>query len=267
MKKIISTILALVCVLGLTACGGNEDMDYSAFREQAATCCAFVTNSEAMVGIDLRAVADQVTDRDWVMLSEQLNYSGMFMENGYVLKDAMNGYWNILEEQGSVRVAESALDYTKWAVEYTNGTYNVSIPMVAGDRTATMEVTMEEDQTVTGIVINIDYTFGEKMAKAGLNTLLGMGTVFLVLVFIILIISLFGIIPKLQNKKAAQKQDIATAAADNTIAQIEKREEQEDELADDLELVAVISAAIAAYEGSASADGFVVRSIKKARRA
>ena len=36
----------------------------------------------------------------------------------------------------------------------------------------------------------------------------------------------------------------------------------EEELVDDLELVAVISAAIAAYTGTSS-DGFVVRSIKR----
>ena len=42
-------------------------------------------------------------------------------------------------------------------------------------------------------------------------------------------------------------------------------EEQEEELADDGELVAVIAAAIAAYEGSTSTDGFVVRSIKRSK--
>ena len=39
--------------------------------------------------------------------------------------------------------------------------------------------------------------------------------------------------------------------------------EEEEELADDTELVAVIAAAIAAYEGT-STDGFQVRSIKRA---
>ena len=38
---------------------------------------------------------------------------------------------------------------------------------------------------------------------------------------------------------------------------------EEEELSDDTELVAVIAAAIAAYEGT-SADGFQVRSIKRA---
>ena len=35
---------------------------------------------------------------------------------------------------------------------------------------------------------------------------------------------------------------------------------------DDMELVAVIAAAVAAFEGKQSTDGFVVRSIRKARR-
>ena len=63
-------------------------------------------------------------------------------------------------------------------------------------------------------------------------------------------------------KKAAKEGK--TDAVDNTIAQIIEKEETE--LADDLELVAVISAAIAAYEGSTSTEGFVVRSIKKSNK-
>ena len=49
---------------------------------------------------------------------------------------------------------------------------------------------------------------------------------------------------------------------DKAIAQIVENEE----LSDDLELVAVISAAIAASEGAASTDGFVVRSIRRASK-
>ena len=103
------------------------------------------------------------------------------------------------------------------------------------------------------------YTLGEKMEKAALNTLMGMGTVFVVLILISLIISCFKVIPYLQNKKAnaGAKKDVA----DPVVEQIEQREETS-QLTDDLELVAVISAAIAAAEGT-SADGFVVRSIHR----
>ena len=87
-----------------------------------------------------------------------------------------------------------------------------------------------------------------------------MGTVFAVLILISLIISLFGYIPKLVGSKKKVPEKAQTEAADKVVAQIVENEE----LNDDLELVAVISAAIAAYEGSGSTDGFVVRSIRKA---
>ena len=48
------------------------------------------------------------------------------------------------------------------------------------------------------------------------------------------------------------------------MAQIEEQEEAVDET-DDLELVAVIAAAVAAYEGSATTEGFVVRSIRRCK--
>ena len=105
------------------------------------------------------------------------------------------------------------------------------------------------------------------MTKAGLNTLLGMGSVFCVLILIMFIIYLFGIIPKIQKKSAekkAKKQAVSTeTSVEKTIANIVEKEEGE--LVDDTELVAVISAAIAAYEGNSSTDGFVVRSIRKSQ--
>ncbi len=107
------------------------------------------------------------------------------------------------------------------------------------------------------------------MTAAALNTVIGMGTVFVVLILIIFIISLFRFIPILQDKLTrgkANKADTKQESIDNTIAQIVEKEESTD-LSDDLELVAVIAAAIAASEGSASTDGFVVRSIRKTNRA
>lgn len=104
------------------------------------------------------------------------------------------------------------------------------------------------------------------MGKAGLNTLIGIGVVFIVLILISLLISCFSLINKaeqaIKNRKE-NKAAVAAAGMDNTIAQIVQKEEEE--LVDDLELVAVISAAVAAYTGS-STDGFVVRSIKKSNK-
>ena len=117
---------------------------------------------------------------------------------------------------------------------------------------------MEDFTDFENMSVNINYDMSELMTNAALNTLLGMGTVFIVLILISLIISCFNFIPKIQEAfaKKAKKEDVKAEAVDNTIAQIVEKEE-----ADDLELIAVISAAIAASEGATSTDGFVVRSI------
>ncbi len=99
------------------------------------------------------------------------------------------------------------------------------------------------------------------IGKALLNTLMGMGTVFVVLVFISWIIGLFKYISPPQKQEIKREPE---PIVNNAVAQIEEAEE----LLDDSELVAVITAAIAAYEGAsgASNSGFHVRSIKRARR-
>ena len=95
-------------------------------------------------------------------------------------------------------------------------------------------------------------------AKAGLNTFLGMGTVFIVLIFISFIISLFVLFEKIGKKPAGQEETKAEPVA----APVAETADNDDEIA------VVIAAAIAAYEADADvydvpADGLYVRSIKK----
>lgn len=97
-------------------------------------------------------------------------------------------------------------------------------------------------------------TLGQKMQKAGLNTIMSMSIVFLVLIFISLLISCFKFIGII-GKGKADKAPVAVAAA--PAAPVSEPED----LTDDLELVAVITAAIAAASETESADGLVVRSI------
>ncbi len=111
-------------------------------------------------------------------------------------------------------------------------------------------------------------SLGEKMVRALLNTVMGICIVFLVLLLIAWIISLFKYI----NKFAASRE-AKNAPAQAPVAAEPKPvdEEADQELSDDLELVAVITAAIHAYEESQGndipADGLVVRSIRKAGKA
>ena len=134
----------------------------------------------------------------------------------------------------------------------------INIEVLGSSHNAMVEIILDNALTsYIGITTNVHYSMGEIMAKAGMNTLIGMGTVFAVLILISLIISCFTFISKFEKKPEAK-----APAADPVVEQIAAKEE----LSDDTELVAVIAAAIAAYEGAASTDGFVVRSIRKSNK-
>ena len=105
------------------------------------------------------------------------------------------------------------------------------------------------------------------VGDAFLNVAIGMITVFVILILISFIISLFKYISVIQNKLEARKanKDLVASSTDTVLSQIEEKEETTvvEDAMDDLELVAVITAAIAASMGT-STDGFVVRSIRRA---
>ena len=102
-----------------------------------------------------------------------------------------------------------------------------------------------------------------------LNTLMGMGTVFAVLIFISLIISLFVYIPAVEQKINGLKKgknDSAPKEVAETLQEETEQSEEEEELIDDAQLVAVIMAAIAASsDGAVSADKLIVRSVRRVR--
>lgn len=104
-------------------------------------------------------------------------------------------------------------------------------------------------------------SLGEIFKTAMMNTFLGMGTVFCVLIFISLIISLFTFIPKIQDALAKRKETEVKETVTAPAAPVTTEEPPVVEM-DDLELIAVITAAIAASSGM-SEDDFVVRSIRR----
>ncbi len=136
-----------------------------------------------------------------------------------------------------------------------------------------VSVTIEQSLSGQGIypyvpeemVVSAVYSKKELMGQAGMNTLIGMGTVFVVLIFISFIISLFKYLPALFAKKPKVEKVEETKTA--PVATVAKSEN----LTDDAELVAVITAAIYAYESASgnsgiSKDKLVVRSIKRVKR-
>ena len=97
------------------------------------------------------------------------------------------------------------------------------------------------------------------METATVYAAIGIGTVFTVLVFISLIISCFKFIHQWEKQKNTKNDAPAPVLA---AVPAPKAPAADADLSDDAELVAVITAAIAAYEGTSS-NGLVVRSIRR----
>ncbi len=118
------------------------------------------------------------------------------------------------------------------------------------------------DMQITAMTLDEIYTLGEKMQKAAMNTLMGLGTVFIILILISLIIFCFKVIPYLEQKVQAKDAPVPEPLPEPSVPAASAVQIEESVL-DDTELIAVIAAAIAASEGALAPDGFVVRSIKR----
>lgn len=149
------------------------------------------------------------------------------------------------------------VDYGDFSVEKSGKTITATLECDTTGRDIRMVFVYKANDVEAGPTsMNVEriYTKGEIMQKAGLNTLMGILIVFAMLIFMSGIIKLFEIIPKLEKK--FKEKDEVSVSTPATVAPVETAK------TDDLELVAVIAAAIAASTG-ASTDSFVVRSIKK----
>lgn len=100
------------------------------------------------------------------------------------------------------------------------------------------------------------------MGAAVSNTIMGVSIVFFVLVSLSFLIYLFRFISVIEDKLTKKK--IQESVKEEKIQETLPAEE-ETNLVDDLELIAVITAAIAASEGGDTGQ-YIVRSIKKVHR-
>ena len=266
MKKTKILIALLLLAFGLTACGSEKEytqneqyvLEQAKYMAQTIVIPSLQIFTDGSVGPE---VLDQYTYDSLGIVIEN-NFG--FPTGGYAYRTAVDNFISGAEEIGGITgIGEIT------SAEIADKDVIVHVEVIGGNRNAEAEVIVANDivnMTMKSAALNPKYTLGEKMKKAGLNTVIGMGTVFFMLIVIAFIISLFGTVPKLLNKK--KEPTDTEKGIDKAISRIEAQENNAAaaELSNDNELVAVIAAAIAAYEGSTSTDGFVVRSIRKVRR-
>lgn len=249
----------ITCIFGLTACGSEESL--SEYEQQKLESAQQLATSR-VVPLFAAYMDDEIaTSLDMYTLDEITYLMGNEAQlniTGYVTKTAIESFHSAKDSMGEITEITGV---EKTEIDDDNITVWVSVK--GQEKDAEVEIIFSNDNflNIESVSLNPDFSKGELMAKAGLNTLIGMGTVFAVLILISLIISCFKFISVVQEK-SNKKKEASKTGVDNAVAQIAVQEEVTYET-DDLELAAVIAAAVAASEGAASADGFVVRSIRR----
>lgn len=234
-KKLLLIVSLCLIAAGVFGCGSDANATYNGYT------------------------ADQLSANNTGILDELMGMSDEDLLMYQMYQDQMdaatmkviNSWSEVKDEVGDF------VGYGEVVVTQANGTTTVEQTAEFTGRDVKVTFVYDKDMNVEDINLDKVYTLGETMTKAAMNTAMGMGTVFVMLIIISLIISCFTLVNKAQkkaeDKKAANTPAPAATAAAPVVA---------DPQTDDLELVAVIAAAIAAATGS-STDDFVVRSIKR----
>lgn len=243
MKRKLAVLLSvLLCAFGLTACSSSSASD-TASEDMA------VYKTEAVALIDTLVNEQKTLD--------ELKAEANDEDEAAAYESGFNAWEDAKEELGEVS-SEIKEDSASVSYENQNKLYVVSVDGKFAKRDAVVTVTFDKNGNVNSVAFNGVYTLGEKMSKAALNTVMGLAVVFVMLIFISLIIYCFKFIHEAEERAAAKKKAAEPAPAPAPAPAVEETVEEED----DLELVAVIAAAIAASEGT-DPNGLVVRSIKR----
>ncbi|MDR1801007.1 MAG: OadG family protein [Lachnospiraceae bacterium] len=256
LQKRIIFIGALVC-LGLFASGCTSTVDnveYDAANEKAIV--EYIIN---FCNTTDDATVEQIKSMSDFAIEQQLVSIGLPItpQNFLAILDS----WKAGKDECGAYISHGDLVYSpsKTGLE-------ISMAAQYENRDAQIVFILDEKLNIESMTVNANFTTAEILKKAGLNTVIGMGTVFTVLILISLLISLFGFIPAIQAKFEKAKSGktgkaiLAEESSDKNVAVPETQTAANPK--DDLELIAVITAAIAAAQGGTT-DGLVVRSIKK----
>lgn len=238
MKKLILVLCMITGIFSMTANATSETTDYNGYTAEDLQ-----SNSESLY-TSLSAFTDEEI--------------AQYLTSGdEITAQAVESWSNIKDELGEY------VSIGKFTVEEGKDVITTNLTVDYSEKDLLLTVVYDETLTVTSIVAEKENSLGETMARAGLNIVMGMGTVFAVLILIAFLISLFGYVNKWEENMKNKKNDneepkliVAPVAVAPIVPAVEE------DIVDDLEVIAVISAAIAASMNT-STDGFVVRSIKR----
>lgn len=255
MKKLVAVLmLAVLTVFVATGCEKTasqvEEEAMKAIRDQ---------NLATVETIASQSIAPIFTQYSYDQFAAVKEQGGVVF--GPLFDNDIGSRWKAFADAHGMAVTAEVDEVMRHAYEYT------ARIILTGEDGVQQALTITFDQsgnpyksTLQAYSDDSKETLGSKMATAGGNTVTGLLVVFSVLVLLCLIIFCFKFIsrepvPPTKSAPAAPKAPVASAAP---------AQAAETDLENDPALIAVIAAAIAAYEDKPM-EGFVVRKVKRLR--
>lgn len=249
-KRLVLVLSAILCAVCL--CSGLAYKHNVCYAAEEAKVSGTVTNQDEVI---------EILDNYYYLWNEidfELQRVQYYI-NGNLTEDMEQQYnkWTALKEE----VGEAG-EITEYILS-ENKSGDITASIIGKYENSSLKFTIELDRDfnmLSDIEVQKYEVQAEKasLAKAGVNTIMSISIVFIVLIFIAFVIYLLKFIPRLfgLEKKEEKKEDVVVEPVATAPV--------EEDVTDDTELVAVITAAIIASMGNeAPADGLVVSSIKR----
>ena len=244
-KKLSSLFLALACMVTLFAVPVNgaidENLKSSIVRSLQSMVAMMANYSE-------EEMLTQIESADSVFLNSMVEQ-----------------YYDAVEEAGAfqeVTASDIVVDEEKQVATIT---LKVAFEKYNGKITAVCNYggsnASSFDDIWSAFNMDMDYPISALLKNAGLNTVMGVGIVFIVLIFLAFVIYLL----RYANKGGSEEEPKGESASLEPVTEsIVLPVVEVPDVDEEVELAIVLATAIAAYEEeNTSGDGYVVRSIKK----
>ena len=246
-KKLAGLTLAAACAFGLAACGEKEETGgFQRITDEMAQNCITVSQSavESLASFDDSQMEQMAVSRD--------DFTRYAVEEWVEAVDTMGEFQSMGEAE--------------LAVDEEAETVTVTIPAAFEEEEATLTFVYDynadyDQMTPTYMTVEEKETVAGNLQEAGINTVVGVVVVFVVLTFLVFVISLFRFVGGEEKKEAAEKKEPVQPVP--APAQAAPAPAAQQGLSEDIELAIVLATAIAAAEEETSTDGYVVRSIRK----
>ena len=258
MKRVLLVLSMVVSLFALSACSNKNAAEAETMDPQTASYISQISENLLQTIAEMDEATAEESETGLLKQGEDGLASGLTSWIG-VMKDT-GAFVSVLSSDTELGEDDQYVCVVQAQFEKRNVEFKAFYTMDP----------QSQNLNPVSLTFSPEYTVGENMAKAGMNTLLGMGTVFLVLIFISLIISCFKKVNEIEaNVKAKKAGAEAPAAAPAPVqtaapaaAPARTAAPAAGNAANDGELVAVITAAIAAATG-VPADSVNIRSITR----